>query len=114
VITIKHSKLGIASCVVGVSMFALMSVLVGASYFISHVTEDHQQIGVVWIVADTSALLLPIPVHFIGLVLAVVGLFLPNRKKLFPIIGTLLNLVLGMGSIWPWLYLAWHALGRVQ
>ncbi|MEP6849756.1 MAG: hypothetical protein ABI999_12945 [Acidobacteriota bacterium] len=110
----KHSKLGIASCIIAIAMFVLMSLLVGASYFVSSVTNDNQQIGAVWIIADTSALLLPIPVHIIGLTVGVTGVFMPNRKKLFPIIGTLLNLVLGIGSVWPWLYLAWHALGRVQ
>ena len=110
----KHSKLGITSCVIAVATFLMMALLIGASYFIGNVTADHQQIGAVWIVTDVSALFLPIPVHFIGLILGVVGLFLRNRRKLFPIIGTILNLILGIGSVWPWLYLMWHMLGRVQ
>ena len=110
----KHSKLGIASCIIAIAMFLIMGMLIGASYFVSSVTEDHQQIGAVWVITDVSALFLPIPVHFIGLILGVVGLFLPNRRRVFPIIGTLLNLVLGIGSIWPWLYFLSHMLGRVQ
>ena len=95
-------------------MFLLMTLLTGASYFVSSLTDDHQQIGAVWVIAGTSALLLPIPVHIVGLLLGGIGLFLPNRRKLFPIIGTTLNLVFAIGSIWPWLYLGWHTLGRVQ
>jgi hypothetical protein len=82
----RHSRLGIASSIIAIAMFALMSVLVGASKFVSSVTDDHQRIGAVWIIADASALLMPIPVHLVGLLLGVIGLFLPNRSKLFPII----------------------------
>lgn len=110
----KHSKLGIASCLIAIGMFCLMTVLTGASYFVGSITDDHQQIGAVWIIAGTSALLLPIPVHLVGLLLGVIALFLPNRRKLFPILGTILNLVFAIGSVWPWLYLAWHTMGRVQ
>src|SRR4026209_2909579 len=106
----KHSKLGITSCVIAVATFLMMALLIGASYFISNATADHQQIGAVWIVTDVSTLFLPIPVHFIGLILGVVALFLQNRRKLFPIIGALLNLILGIGSVWPWLYLISHIL----
>lgn len=95
-------------------MFLLMTVLTGATCFVSSITDDHQQIGAIWVIAGTSALLLPIPVHLVGLLLGVIGPFLPNRRKLFPIIGTILNLVFVIGSVWPWLYLGWHALGRVQ
>ena len=109
-----HSKLGIASCVVGVAMFFCMTILIGASYFVGSVTDDYQKIGAVWVFTDIVALFLPIPVHFLAFVMGIVGLFLPNRRKLFPIVGTAMNVILGIGSIWPWLYLAWSGLGRVQ
>ena len=95
-------------------MFLLMAVTVGASYFVSSVTDDHQRVGAVWMLSSVVALFLPIPVHFVGFVLGVVSIFFSNRRKLFPVVGALLNLVLGIGSIWPWLYLAWNTLGRVQ
>ena len=95
-------------------MFLFMTFLIGASYFVGNITDDHQKIGTVWVFTDIVALFLPIPVHSLAFVFGVVGLFLPNRRNLFPIIGTTLNLILGIGSIWPWLYLAWSGLGRVQ
>jgi 4-hydroxybenzoate polyprenyltransferase len=55
-------------------------------------------------------LFLPIPVHLVGFVMGSVSLFFPRRKKLFPLLGMILNLVFGVCSLFSWLYVGWLGL----
>lgn len=113
--TIKeHSKLGIASCTIAIATFLLMTILLLANNFVDRVTDDPQYIGDLSITTWVAAGFILIPTHFVGFVLGAIGLFLPNRRKFYSVFGTVLNLVLGIGSIWPWLYFIWAGLGRVQ
>ena len=59
-------------------------------------------------------MVLPLPVHAIGIVLGAVSVFFPSRRKLFPVLGIVLNAVFGLVSLFPWLSLMFHSLGRVQ
>lgn len=59
-------------------------------------------------------MILPVPVHVLGVILGAVSAFFPSRRKLFPILGIVLNTVFGLFSLFPWLYLMFHSLGRVQ
>ena len=56
-------------------------------------------------------MVLPIPVHVIGIALGVVSLLFPNRKKLFPVLAFGLNGFFGLCSLAPWVWLALHAPG---
>lgn len=107
-----HSKLGIVSCAVGLVMFLVMTVLLIANNLADRVTSDPQQIGGVMIATWVTAGFVLIPVHLAGLGLGVVGLFMRGTRKVFAWIGVALNLILGIGSVWPWIYLIWHGLGR--
>jgi hypothetical protein len=107
-----HSMVGIAACVAGVGMF--VAFLIGTLYF--HFAFRHPQEP--WFSSDALDLLqlvvvmvLPIPVHVIGLVLGLVSLFFPQRKKRFPILAIILNLVFGICSLIPWVWLALHSSG---
>ena len=75
-----HSKIGVVSGAMGIGMFLIFLKGIIAYYFQirqgsgpnSEVLAD-LQLMIVW--------LLPVPVHIIGLILGVVSLFFPNRKK---------------------------------
>ena len=102
-----HSKLGMASCVIGITMFLIMFGLVIASFFVEDVTDNYK---ITRGVLDTTvgvAILLPVPTHLIGLIIGVVALFFPNRKKLFSIVGAILNFIFGLFGFVLWYAIAW-------
>lgn len=113
--TKPHSKLGIASCLIGLITFLLFVIAMACAYF----GEEYraffrQQIGDettylrLLFLSVTIASFVPIPAHIVGLILGAVPLFSLNRKKLFPIVGVVLNLIFGVCALLPWLYVsAW-------
>jgi hypothetical protein len=108
-----HSKLGIASCVIGLVMFVIFLIATLFYYLqFQKIIEGSlgDSVGFLQLMAET---VLPIPIHAIGLILGVVALFFPNRKKLFPIIGVISNLIFGLISLFPWLYIIVGSMGRV-
>jgi len=109
----KHSKIGIASCAIGVTMFLFFLI---ATVAFSFQLKEKRGAGSdeAWLVQLLVEMLFPVPVHLIGLALGAAALFFPNRKKLFPVLGVLLNLVFGVASLFPWLWLIVASLGRVQ
>ena len=48
----------------------------------------------------------PIPVHIIALILGVVSLFFKDCKKLFSILGTVLNLIFAICGGLAWVFLS--------
>ena len=99
--TKPHSKLGIASCVIGLTTF-LIFLLAMVFWLIpfwchgcSQELKDQLILG-----SLTVLLLVPIPA-LVGLILGAVSLFFPNRRKLFPIIGVVLNLIIGVIGLFP-------------
>lgn len=107
-----HSKIGVVSGAMGIGMFLIFLIGISAYYFQirqgrgpnSEVLAD-LQLMIVW--------LLPVPVHIIGLILGVVSLFFPNRKKLFPILGVVGNLIFSLIGVFPWLWLVIGGMGKV-
>jgi phage-related protein len=100
--TKPHSKLGIASCVIGLITF-LIFLLAMVFWLIpfwcsgcSQELKDQIILG-----SLTVMLLVPIPAHIVGLILGTVSLFFPNRKKLFPILGVVLNLIFAALGAFP-------------
>ena len=92
-----------------------VSFLLGVLYFQVALDSESQarwlqsELLTVWQMA--VVMVLPVPVHAIGLALGVVGLFFPSRRKLFPILAIGLNAVFGLCSLIPWVWLALHAPG---
>src|SRR5215203_1453411 len=99
--TKPHSKLGIASCVIGLTTFLIF--LLAMVFWLNDVWcpgcfgERERQ----FLLGSLDVMLLtPIPA-LVGLILGAVSLFFPNRKKLFPIIGVVLNLIIGVIGTFP-------------
>ncbi|MEP6904297.1 MAG: hypothetical protein ABJA66_21450 [Actinomycetota bacterium] len=87
----RHSRLGIASVVVGFGLPVLLVLFVLVIYLLESnkspwANDIEQNLFIV-------SLLFPL-VHLIALILALVGLFSKQTKNLFPIIGLVLNLIL--------------------
>lgn len=101
-LTKPHSKLGIASCVIALITFLIL-LLVMFYWLIRSpcpgCSEDLK--GYIMLVGLVVMLVVPIPAHLVGLILGAVSLFFPNRKKLFPIIGVILNLIFGAIGTFP-------------
>lgn len=116
-VTKKHSKLGIASFLIGTITFFGFLVAFGFAYFehgFAESVRNLESMGNLRLLDYAFLMFVPIPVHIIGLILGVISLFFPNRKKLFPIIGTISNLIFGLLSLLPYLVIAYWSLGRVQ
>lgn len=116
--TVKtHSKLGIASCIFGIIIFLIFLLgialynwefVFGSSLGAGELMSDLRLLNL------TYLMFVPIPAHSICLLLAIVSMFFPNRKKLFPILGVVSNLIFGLCGLLPYLYIAFYSLGRVQ
>jgi hypothetical protein len=108
-----HSMIGILSCVVGIGMF-LVFLLANVAYYLQFKQgrgSGSDELGLLQLLVE---MVVPIPVHIVGLILAAVSLFFPNRKKMFPVLGVCLNLIFGLCSLFPWIWLVVAGLGRVQ
>ena len=100
--TKPHSKLGIASCVVGLitlSIFLMAVVFWVSGFWCSGCSQELKDPIILGSLA--VMLLVPLPAHLVGLILGAVSLFFPNRKKLFPILGVVLNLIFGLIGAFP-------------
>lgn len=100
--TKPHSKLGIASCVIGLIAF-LIYLLAMVFWLIPFWCPGcSQELKDQFILGSLAVMLLvPIPTHIVGLILGAVSLFFPNRKKILPIIGVVLNLIFGVIGAFP-------------
>lgn len=116
--TVKiHSKLGIASVVGGSGMFCVYLLALAVYYFeqgLGHSLGQSESASDIRLLDIFMMLLVPIPAHIVCLIPGIVALFFPNRRKLFPIIGVVLNLIFGVLALFPWLYLVFASMGRVQ
>jgi hypothetical protein len=104
-----HSKLGIASCVIGIAMFLLFLMTTLLYYLQMKVgfNADSNSIAVFQMFIEIR---LPMSGHIIGLILGVVSLFLPNRKKLFPILGVAANLIFASLIMFFWWFVTFYLL----
>lgn len=99
--TNPHSKLGIASCVIGLTTF-LIFLLAMVFWLIPFWCPGCSQELKDQIILGSLAVLLLVPIPaLVGLILGAVSLFFPNRRKLFPIIGVVLNLIIGVIGTFP-------------
>jgi len=106
-----HSKIGIASCGVGIVMFSLFLIATIAYYFQfkQGTGASSQDMALLQLLVE---MIVPVPVHIIGLILGIVSVFFPNRKKLFPVLGIIFNLFFGLCSLFPWLWLIIGGMGK--
>lgn len=100
-IALPHSKLGIASCIIALATF-LIFLIAMAIWLIpfwcpecSQESKDRLIIGSLFIM-----LVSPVPA-LIGLILGAVSVFFSDRRKLFPILGIVLNLIFGGIGTFP-------------
>lgn len=112
-ITKRHSILGVVSCVIG-CLFFFIFLLAIVFYYLQFqgITSNPTDEGLA-VLQMAAVMILPIPVHILCLILAAVSLFFKNRKKLFPILSVVLNLIFAVISLFPWLWLIIKAMGRV-
>lgn len=103
----KHSGFGIASTIIGVIVLvtSIISIVIISAEFLDFATNfkvsdpsvlnDEEAIHFVInypsIISGTVLLLASVFFMFIGGILGIIGLFQQTRKKLFAIVGTLLN-----------------------
>lgn len=99
--TQSHSKLGIISCVIGIItflIFLLAMVFWLIPFWCSGCSKELKDPIILG--SLTVMLLVPVPA-IAGFILGTVSLFFPNRKKLFPILGIVLNLIFGAFGTFP-------------
>jgi hypothetical protein len=101
----SHSIFGIATCIIGILTFVFY--LIGIGFFN---LVDGKTAGDLWIFNVGFLMFVPIPIHLICLILAVISLFFKSRKKLFGILGVGLNLIFALASLFPWLYIGFLGL----
>lgn len=103
----RHSKLGIASCLVAfcvwiyfVTVFYLFFYVDGFSKYIgdavtpeSHGMTDLSGMGVAIVAMTLMFVGIPIFGHAIGLLIGTIGVFRSSKKRLFSAVGILLNLL---------------------
>lgn len=94
--TLRHTKLGIASCVIAVLVYLyfLVAGYIGL-YGLDALFKDSNELAALGIVIISFFIHLAVcSVGFIiGLVFAIVGLTLKDRKRLFAVVGLVLNLI---------------------
>ena len=92
-----------------------LSFLCGVAYFElawdgqSQARWFNSELLTVWQMA--VVMVLPIPVHALGVVLGIASVFFPNRNKFFPVLAIGLNGLFALVGLIPWVWLALHAPG---
>jgi hypothetical protein len=89
----QHSKLGVASFVMAVSIPLLLILFVVLALALGTTTKDSPGWYAVW-AAMIFGLLAPLG-HLIGIILGVVAVVRAQYKKLFAVLGIMLNAILG-------------------
>lgn len=106
----NHSRLGVASFVIGVVLPILMTIFIISGFFLDTKRNSvgSDVLSVIFVISLTFPIL-----HLVGLILGIIGLFVKTKKRLFAVIGTILNAVLllvGIGLV----YLAFLALSAAM
>lgn len=95
----RHSRLGIASTVIGVVLPVLLVIFIGLLIVLgSRKNTFGNYVAGAGLIFSVIAPLL----HLIGAAFGVGGLFTKNTKKLFPVVGTVLNIMLGISGVLLW------------
>jgi hypothetical protein len=89
----RHSRLGIAATIIAVTLPILLVVLIFGGGTLLSIIKKGDNENAVTLSLVLTILSLPL-IHLLGLILGLIGLFSKKTKKLFPIIGSVLNAVL--------------------
>lgn len=87
----RHSRLGIASVVVGILLPVLLVLFIVAGVFLG--TRKGTLGNDIMVVLMLIALSFPL-LHLIALVFGIIGIFSKKTKKVFPVTGTIINALL--------------------
>jgi len=99
---IKHSKLGIASCLIAIGIWlslALIFVLILNVNSFSKFLEDafnkllSIETGLAVIVILFLFGVVPIRGHILGVIFGIIGSFAKNKQRVFAVIGLILNIL---------------------
>lgn len=96
----RHSRLGLASVIVGAALPVLLVLFI--VFTIALGTRKNSMgsyIGIAGLIFSVIAPLL----HLVGAGLGIGGLFTKNTKKFYPVVGTILNIMLGISGVLLWI-----------
>ncbi len=97
----RHSRLGIVSTVIAVAIPVLLVIFIGLVVVLG---SRKNTFGNYFAGAGLIFSLIAPVLHLIGAALGVGGLFTKNTKKLFPVFGTVLNIMLGISGVLLWVF----------
>ncbi|MEQ1923812.1 MAG: hypothetical protein ABL952_15005 [Pyrinomonadaceae bacterium] len=103
----RHSKLGIASCLMAFAVWIYFVVMLYLVFFTEGFTKvlsdlfvpdsrgisDFRGMGTAVVVLAVIFFLIPVAGHILGLLMGAIGMVLPGRKRFFPAAGITLNLL---------------------
>ena len=96
----RHSRLGITSTIIGAGLPILLTVLT-----LININLPDRYIGRADLLGSlkyffegfwSGVAVIALPLHLVGLIFALVGIFSTNTKKGFPAAGIILNLIFGL------------------
>ncbi len=96
----RHSKLGIASTITGAAIPVLL-ILFFAALLLMDVKKNSPGSYVAG-AGLIFAVIAPV-LHLVGALLGIGGFFTKTTKKTFPVIGTVLNILLGISGVLLWI-----------
>lgn len=103
----RHSKLGIASCLMAFGVWAYFAVMLYLVFFTEGFTKwlndlfvppsrgisDFRGMGTAVIVFAVIFFVIPVIGHLLGFIMGMIGVIRPINKRLFPAAGIILNLL---------------------
>ena len=103
----RHSKLGIASCLMAFGVWVYFAVMLFLVFYVDGFTKllsdlfvpdsrgisDFRGMGTAVVVFAVIFFLIPVAGHIFGLLMGAIGIVLPGRKRFFPAAGIILNLL---------------------
>lgn len=103
----RHSKLGIASCLMAFGIWVYFLVMLYLVFYVEGFTKvlndlfvpesrgisDFRGMGTAVVVLAVIFFLIPVAGHIFGLLMGVISIILPKNKRLFPAAGIVLNLL---------------------
>ena len=100
--SLKHSKLGISSCLIAVGVWVYFAMLFYVVFYVKSFPKffndyffpDSNGIGALGVAIILFAFLfagIPVIGHFIGFICGIIGSFAKNKQRLFAITGIFLN-----------------------
>lgn len=102
-----HSKLGIAACLLAFAVWVYFAIAVYLFFYVDGFTDkvtelfvspsnriaDMRGFGVAVVILGVVFLIVPAAGHLLGIIISLIGIFRKSKKKLFPTLGLILNLL---------------------